>query len=160
MKPLNQLPLITLLLLGTSFGMADSRFNKQHKVNKAYLKTMVISKSKKGDKNSHYIKIKNKKELKKALESGQLDATYSEKGAKNIYMDIKNTHLNKNDLKKLKEVNIRSNITGSGKVRQLINIKGLKLDTDKHINIGVNTVDKRHGFISSTTLIDDSQLGR
>jgi len=152
---------ITLtILLCNSFSMADNQFNKQHKTNKAYVKTMAISKSKRGDKNSVYIKIKNKKELIEAIRSGKLDSKYSKRGDKHLYIDIRNAHLNKRDLKDLKEVNIRSNIEEKGRVNQVINIKNLKIDTKKYINIGVNVINNRSDSITTTTTIQNSQLGR
>jgi hypothetical protein len=121
---------------------------------------MAKGKSKKGGSGS-YIKIKSKKELKKALKSGKLNPTYSDKGDKYIYIESrKNIHLTKRDLKEIEEVNIGSNIKGDGKVRQSVNIKGLRVDTDKQINIGVRTTVNRRGAITSVTNIEDSQLWR
>ena len=109
---------------------------------------------------SNYIKIKNKKELKEAIKSGKLEQTYNQDGSKHIYIDIKNAHLTKQDLKELDEVNIGSNIKGDGKVVQNINIKRVRLDTHKKINIGVNTTASRRGSITAVTNIENSQLGR
>jgi len=155
------LKLTLAILCYSSLTMAESQFNQQHKVNNSYTKTMAKSKSKKGSHGSSYVKIKNKQELKEALKSGKLNQTYEERGVKYIYIESKRAiHLTQRDLKDLDEINIGSNIKGDGKVTQSVHIKGLKLDTDKPINIGVNITENRRGSVTSVTNIENSQLGR
>lgn len=148
---------LAVMLVGT-FSIADSQFNEQHKMNKSYIKTMAISKSKKGDKGSAYIKIKSKKELKKIIEDGKLKS--DTKGNRYIVIDIKNAHLNRRDLRGMQEVNIGSDVKEDGNVMQTINIKNVRLNTDKEINIGIDTTANRRGSITTITNITNSQLGR
>ena len=149
-----------LIIIMSTFTVAQSQFNEQHKVNSSYIKTMAIAKSKKGDKGSSYTKIKNKKELKDAITRGDLELKSETKGDRYIVIDIQNVHLNRRELKKLKEVNIGSNIKENGKIMQTINLKNLRIDTDKDINIGVSTRGNRRGSITTVTNIKNSQLGR
>jgi len=151
---------ILIVILMSTFTIAQSQFNEQHKINSSYIKTMAIAKSKKGDKGSSYTKIKNKKELKDAIKKGDLEVASETKGNRYIVIDIKNVHLNRRELKELKEVNIGSNIKEDGKIMQTINIKNLQINTDKDINIGLNTTGERRGSITTVTNIRNSQLGR
>ena len=148
-----------IVILMSTFTIAQSQFNEQHKINSSYIKTMAIAKSKKGDKGSNYTKIKNKKELKKLLTDGRFNS--KGKGKRYIVIDIEGKiNMNKRDLNALKEINIGSDTGGNEEVKQIINITGLKLDTKKSINIGVNTTGNRRGSITTVTNIKNSQLGR
>ena len=149
---------ITLvIILISTFSIAESQFNKEHKVNKSYVKTMA----KRGNSGSKYIKVRNKKELKKLLKKGRFKSKQKGRGDRYVVIDInRKIHLNKRDLKDLKEINIGSDIKGNGKFQQIINIKGLKLDTRKNINIGTRITENRRGSVTVITNIQSSQLGR
>ena len=151
---------LAIILLST-FSVAESQFNKEHKVNKSYTKTMAKDKSKRGNSGSKYIKIRNKKELKKLLKKGRFKSKQKGRGDRYVVIDInRRIHLNKRDLKDLKEINIGSDIQGNGKVQQVINIKGLTVDTYKNINIGTNITEDRRGSVTAITNIAHSRLGR
>jgi len=146
------LKLTLAILFCNSLSMADN-FNEKHKINKSYIKTMAKTES-------NYLEINGKEELKKAIKEKKLNSNYEKDGKKHIYIDIKNVHLTKRDLKELDEVNIGSNIKGDGKVVQNVNIKRVRLDTNKPINIGVRITGDRKGSITAITNIENSQLGR
>jgi len=155
MKTYNQLALI--LLLSSSLSLAQEGSSTH--INKSYIKAGAKHKSKKGDKNSTYVQIKGNKEFKKALKEGKLNQNYSGNGAKDIYIDIKDVHLSKQDLKDIEELKIGSTITGSGKVGQVVNIKQSRFKSNQHIHLGANISAYRGGDISVVTNIENSQIG-
>jgi hypothetical protein len=158
MQNINQ-PIAILLLLG-SLSIAQDSFIDKNKINKSCMKGKTKSKSNKGDKNSLYLIINNKKEFKKAYHEKKLNPEFNTKGDKHIVIDIKNVHLTRKDLKDLKEMKIESKINSSGDVGQIININTSSFNTDKPIQIGTRISADKIGSITSIVDITNSRLGK
>ena len=157
MKNFNQI-FILILLSSPFLNAEEDSFNKQHKINKSYIKARTYHEINQGNSNATHIKIKNKKELNEKIQSGELHKTYKKKGDKHIVIEIKNVHLSKKELKELDGV-IGSTIDSKGKVNQIISMDGVKLDTDELITIGVETSSSEVDSITSVTTITNSQIG-
>jgi len=156
MKSLDRV--LLLLLCSSLLNAQDNMFYEQHKINKSYIKSRAINQSKRGNKNATFIKIKNKKELKEAIKSGKLHKTYKDKGDKNIYIEIKNIHLSKKEAKELDGV-IGSTIKSKGRVKQVISMDKVTIDSDKPITIGVDAKSTDINSMTSVTTIKNSQIG-
>ena len=157
MNNINQLLIVTLfgsMLLNAQ----DNAFNDQHKINKSYIQSRAKHVSHRASNNATYIEINGKKELKEAIENGELHKTYKEKGDKHIVIKIKNIHLTKKEIKELDGV-IGSTVENNGKVKQVISIDRVRLDTDEPITIGVETASSTVDSITSVTIITNSHIG-
>lgn len=140
------------------------KFNPRHSsVNESFVKTMAKNRAYTDANGASYTKIDGKEELQKALETGQLD---QELNGNRItqeykYIEINNARINKNDLKNMKGDNllIGSKVTQEKqRVMQSIDMKNSKIDTDKHINIGVVSSVKNNSGITSINKIQGSSL--
>jgi len=140
------------------------KFNPRHSnVNESFVKTMAKNRAYTDANGASYTKIDGKEELQKALETGQLD---QELNGNRItqeykYIEINNARINKNDLKNMKGDNllIGSKVTQEKqRVMQSIDMKNSKIDTDKHINIGIVSSVKNNSGITSINKIQGSSL--
>jgi hypothetical protein len=148
---------------GNNIYLGD-KFNPRHgSVNESFVKTMAINRAYHGASGSSHTKVNGKEELQKALESGQLD---QEVNGNRItqeykYIEIKNANLNKYDLKNMTGDNllIGSKVTQEKqRVMQSINMKNTKIDTDKHINVGIISSAKNNSGLTSVNSIKNSSL--
>jgi len=155
-----------VIFAGDNFYLGEDKFNKRHsKAKEAYIRTMAKNRAYTKVGNASYVKIDSKEEFEEALESGALDQKIDTNGVTKTYraIDISNVRLNKNDLKKMTEgkdrVLIGSEVDGGREsLVQNINIKNSKIETDKKLNIGVITKDKRISGVESLTNIDKSSI--
>jgi len=140
------------------------KFNPRHSnVNESFVKTMAKNRAYTDANGASYTKIDGKEELQKALETGQLD---QELNGNRItqeykYIEINNARINKNDLKNMKGDNllIGSKVTQEKqRIMQSIDMKNSKIDTDKHINIGIVSSVKNNSGITSINKIQGSSL--
>ena len=140
------------------------KFNPRHSnVNESFVKTMAKNRAYTDANGASYTKIDGKEELQKALETGQLD---QELNGNRItqeykYIEINNARINKNDLKNMKGDNllIGSKVTQEKqRIMQSIDMKNSKIDTDKHINIGIVSSVKNNSGITSINKIQKSSL--
>ena len=140
------------------------KFNPRHSnVNESFVKTMAKNRAYTDANGASYTKIDGKEELQKALETGQLN---QELNGNRItqeykYIEINNARINKNDLKNMKGDNllIGSKVTQEKqRVMQSIDMKNSKIDTDKHINIGIVSSVKNNSGITSINKIQGSSL--
>jgi len=148
---------------GNNVYLGD-KFNPRHSnVNESFVKTMAKNRAYTDANGASYTKIDGKEELQKALETGQLD---QELNGNRItqeykYIEINNARINKNDLKNMKGDNllIGSKVTQEKqRVMQSIDMKNSKIDTDKHINIGIVSSVKNNSGITSINKIQGSSL--
>ena len=140
------------------------KFNPRHSnVNESFVKTMAKNRAYTDANGASYTKIDGKEELQKALETGQLDQELNSNRITQEYkyIEINNARINKNDLKNMKGDNllIGSKVTQEKqRVMQSIDMKNSKIDTDKHINIGIVSSVKNNSGITSINKIQGSSL--
>jgi len=140
------------------------KFNPRHSnVNESFVKTMAKNRAYTDANGASYTKIDGKEELQKALETGQLDQELNGNRITQEYkhIEINNARINKNDLKNMKGDNllIGSKVTQEKqRVMQSIDMKNSKIDTDKHINIGIVSSVKNNSGITSINKIQRSSL--
>ncbi|HIM93807.1 MAG TPA: hypothetical protein EYM49_02055 [Campylobacterales bacterium] len=140
------------------------KFNPRHSnVNESFVKTMAKNRAYTDANGASYTKIDGKEELQKALETGQLNQELNGNRITQEYkhIEINNARINKNDLKNMKGDNllIGSKVTQEKqRVMQSIDMKNSKIDTDKHINIGIVSSVKNNSGITSINKIQGSSL--
>jgi hypothetical protein len=150
--------LLATLLCSTLLNAEENSFYEQHKINKSYIKARAKHESNRGSSNAISIEIKNKKELKEAIKSGELHKTYEEKGDKHISIKIKNVHLSKKEAEELEGV-IGSTVESKGRVNQVVSLDGVTVDSDEPLIVGIETTSGEVDSITSVTTITDSQIG-
>jgi len=159
---------VKVIFAGDNIYLGDS-FNDRHsKPKEVYIRTMAKNRAytRAGDGDpSSYVKIDSKEEFKKALESGALDQKIDTNGVTKTFraIDISNVNLNKSDLKEITDnkdrLLIGSEVDGKREsLMQSINIKNSKIETDKKLNVGVISKDKRVNGIENYINIDRSSL--
>ncbi|HIC77806.1 MAG TPA: hypothetical protein EYP02_01370 [Sulfurovum sp.] len=140
------------------------KFNPRHSnVNESFVKTMAKNRAYTDANGASYTKIDGKEELQKALETGQLNQELNGNRITQEYkhIEINNARINKNDLRNMKGDNllIGSKVTQEKqRVMQSIDMKNSKIDTDKHINIGIVSSVKNNSGITSINKIQGSSL--
>jgi len=150
--------LLATLICSMLLNAEENSFYKQHKINKSYIKARAKHESNRGSSNAISIEIKNKKELKEAIRSGQLHKTYKKRGDKHISIKIKNVHLSKKEAKELNGV-IGSTVDSKGRVNQVISLDRVRVDSDEPITVGLETSSSKVDSITSVTTINNSQIG-
>ncbi len=169
---MKQTKLILTIITGTLFIATlhageniylGNNFNERHSENDSFTKTIVKNRVYNGVGGASYTKIDGKEELQEALVSGQLDQESNGNKITKEYklIEIKNANINQNDLKDMKgdELLIGTRIKDEkSQIMQSINIKNSKIDTNKHINVGVISSAKNNSGITSINCIEKSSL--
>jgi len=142
----------------------DDKFNPRHSnVNESFVKTMAKNRAYTGAAGASYTKIDGKEELQKAMETGQLDQELNGNRINQEYrrIEINNVNINKNDLKNIEGDNllIGSRVTKEKqRLMQSIDMKNTKIDTKKHINVGIISSAKNNSGLTSVNSIKNSSL--
>jgi len=153
----------TTLYSGENIYLGDD-FNERHSnVNESYIKTMAKNRAYNGVGGASYTKVDGKEQLQEALESGQLDQEMNGNRINQEYkhIEINNARINQQDLKNMQGDNllIGSRVKNDKeKIMQTIDIKNSKIDTNKHINVGIISSAKNNSGISSINSINRSSL--
>jgi hypothetical protein len=161
-KPLLTLGLI--LSLSTALYAEDEIFNLSNTlVNESFIKVVAKNRANKRVNASGYTEIKSKEEFLEALDKGTLNNTQRKQGStlinEYVYTEIKNTNINKNDLRGIQgdTLNLGTNVK-RGKVTQVLKIKNSKIETDKELNLAVNLDANQINSATSFTQIKGSTL--
>jgi len=156
---------ILAVYAGENIYLGEDKFNKRHSaVKEAYIRTLSKNRAYNRIGDSSYVEIDSKEEFKKALESGALDQKIDTNKVTKTYrtIDIKNVKLDEDDLKELTQnrdrILIGSEVDKRSNLVQNINIKNSKIETDKKLNIGIISKDKRVKGIENYTNIDKSYI--
>jgi len=133
--------------------------------NDSFTKVMAKNRAKRGSAGSSYVEVNGNDEFKAAAKSGKLDSRMNTRTRKSkfIYKEVKNVHLNKNDLKDLgddKTMNIGLMIEekGHAHVSHGLNLKNSRLSTDRRINAGVRSTARDSSDITSTSSVHNTDL--
>jgi hypothetical protein len=154
---------LSSLYAGENIYLGD-KFNPRHSnVNESFVKTMAKNRAYTGAAGASYTKIDGKEQLQKALETGQLDQELNGNRINQEYrrIEINNAHINKNDLKNMAGDNllIGSKVTQEKqRLMQSIDMKNTKIDTKKHINVGIISSAKNNSGLTSVNSIKSSSL--
>ena len=153
---------LTTLHAGENIYLGDN-FNERHSENDSFTKAIVKNRVYNDVGGASYTKIDGKEELQEALLSGQLDQESSGNRITKEYklIEIENANINQNDLKDMKgdELLIGTRIKDEkSQIMQSISIKNSKIDTNKHINVGVISSAKNNSGINSMNSIERSSL--
>jgi len=145
------------LYLGDGFNLRHS------KVKESFIKSMAKNRANLHKNGSGYIEVRGNDEFKDALKSGKLGQTSTGNGITKEYkyIDIKNVNIDKNDLKDIDDDRLLIGTKVDGKREELmqnINIENSKIDTDKKLNVGVLSTQKRVEGITTSQNIANSKL--
>lgn len=156
---------IVVVLTSSLYSEVDENFVKMNSmVNKSFIKSVAKNRASTGSTDASYTEIDGKEELKDALNSGALDSKLEESNGitkQYIYTEIKNVNLKDRDLKNIEgdTLNLGSQIEGDGQnVVQVLNIKNTTIQTDRHINAGIETDSSDIEGITNVTSIENSSL--
>jgi len=168
MKTIKKSLLITgaiILFSSTLYSEVDENFVKMNSmVNKSFIKSVAKNRATIGSAGASYVEIDGKDEFKDALESGALDSGLEENNGiskQYVYKDIKNVNLNDRDLRDIEgdTLNLGSQVDGDGQnIVQVLNIKNTKINTERHINAGIETEASDIEGITNVTSIEGSSL--
>ncbi|MCK5855488.1 MAG: hypothetical protein KAG56_09730 [Sulfurovaceae bacterium] len=152
----------TILYAGENIYLGD-KFNERHSDNDSFTKVIVKNRVYNDVGGASYTKIDGKEELQEALLSGELDqeSTGSRITKEYKLIEIENANINQNDLKNMKgeELLIGTRIKDEqSKIMQSISIKNSKINTNKHINVGIISSAKNNNGINSMNRIERSSL--
>ena len=156
---------IIVLFTSTLYSEVDENFVKMNSmVNKSFIKSVAKNRASAGSAGASYTAIDGTEELKDALDSGALDSKLEESNGitkQYVYTEIKNVNLNDRDLKDIEgdTLNLGSQVEGDGQnVVQVLNIKNTTINTDRHINAGIETDSSDIEGITNVTSIENSSL--
>ncbi len=158
------LTIISGILLNTTVYAQNQSSRRYYSANDSFTKVMAKNRSRRGSKGSSYIKINGNKELKEAAKAGNLGSNINtrERKSKFIYKEIKNVHMNQKDLKDIGDkntLNLGLKIKEKkGSVSSSVIIKNSKFRTDRRINAGVESSSQDSSGITSTSIIQNTQL--
>jgi len=158
------LALSLIICLSTQLYAEDEIFNLSNTlVNESFIKVMAKNRANKRVTASGYTEIKSKEEFLEALDNGTLNNEKTQDGSnlikEYVYTEIKNTNIDKNDLKEIEgdTLNLGTNVK-RGKVTQILKIKNSKIETDKRLNLAVNLDANEINSATSFTQIKGSTL--
>jgi len=145
------------MYLGDGFNMRHS------KVKESFIKSIAKNRAKTNTNGASYVEIKNDDEFKEALKSGELGKVSAGNGITKEYryIDIKNVNIKKNELEDIgnNELLIGTKVNNKKEeLMQNINIRNSKIDTEKRLNIGVVSAQKKVEGISTFQNISNSQM--
>ena len=157
---------IIILLTSSLYSEVDENFVKMNStVNKSFIKSVAKNRASAGSSSTaSYTSIDGTEELKDALNSGALDSKVEENNGitkQYVYTEIKNVNLKDKDLKDIEgdTLNLGSQVEGDGQnVVQVLNIKNSTINTDRHINAGIETDSSDIDGITNVTSIENSTL--
>jgi len=139
-------------------------FNLRHsKVKESFIKSMAKNRANLHKNGAGYIEVRGNEEFKDALKSGKLGQTSTGNGITKEYkyIDIKNVNIDKNDLKDIDDDRLLIGTKVDSKKEELmqnINIENSRINTEKRLNIGVVSTQKRVEGITTSQNIANSKL--
>jgi len=145
------------LYLGDGFNLRHS------KVKESFIKSIAKNRANLHKKGAGYIEVRGNEEFKDALKSGKLGQTSTGNGITKEYryIDIKNVNINKNDLKDIDDDRLLIGTKVDSKRAELmqnINIENSRIETEKRLNIGVVSTQKKVEGITTSQNIVNSKL--
>jgi len=145
------------MYLGDGFNMRHS------KVKESFIKSIAKNRAKTNTNGASYVEIKSDDEFKEALKSGELGKVSAGNGITKEYryIDIKNVNIKKNELEDIGNDELLIGTKVNNKKEELmqnINIRNSKIDTEKRLNIGVVSSQKKVEGISTFQNISNSQM--
>ena len=139
-------------------------FNLRHSnLKESFIKSIANNRANLHKNGAGYVEVRGNDEFKDALKSGKLGQTSTGNGITKEYkyIDIKNVNINKNDLKDIDNDRLLIGTKVDGKKEELmqnINIENSRIETDKKLNIGVLSTQKRVEGITTSQNIANSKL--
>jgi len=145
------------LYLGDGFNLRHS------KVKESFIKSIAKNRANLHKKGAGYIEVRGNEEFKDALKSGKLGQTSTGNGITKEYryIDIKNVNINKNDLKDIDDDRLLIGTKVDSKRAELmqnINIENSRIETEKRLNVGVVSTQKKVEGITTSQNIANSKL--